>query len=274
MGATHYLGWDSAALSHVGQVRQLNEDACLDAAERGLWAVADGMGGHAAGDVASASVIATLTDVAEPSGLGELVNDVQARLQRVNKTLHSEGQRRGQIIGSTVVALLTYGRHAVVVWAGDSRVYRYRDGDFEQLTRDHSRVQEMVGQGLVSAEEAASHPQGNVITRAIGVAEDLVLDSVMFDVAVGDVFLLCSDGLSGELSDEEIAKALTVEDPREACSALVEQALARGARDNVTTIVAGAADHEQITETQRNPVRDRLGDVDDDPQDSTELETR
>ena len=272
MGATHYLGWESAAVSHVGRVRQLNEDACLDAADQGLWAVADGMGGHAAGDVASASVIATLRDVAAPAGLGELVNDVQGRLQRVNRTLHSEGQRRGQIIGSTLVALLTFGRHAVVVWAGDSRAYRYRDGALEQLTRDHSRVQEMVGEGLVSAEEAAEHPDSNLITRAIGVAEDLVLDSVMFDVEIGDVFLLCSDGLSGELSDPDIARELLEENPGEACNALVEQALARGARDNVTAVIVSAADHEPITETQRNPGR-MLDEQDDDPHDPTELQT-
>lgn len=273
MGATQF-GWTSAAVSHVGQVRQLNEDACLDAAERGIWAVADGMGGHAAGDVASASVIATLADVVVPSGLGELVSDVQGRLQRVNKTLHKEGQRRGQIIGSTVVALLTYGRHAVAVWAGDSRMYRVRGGALQQLTKDHSRVQEMVGQGLVSAEEAAAHPQANVITRAIGVARELVLDSVMFDVEVGDVFVLCSDGLSGELSDGEIARALMAGAPAEVAGNLVEQALARGARDNVTAVVIHAADHDHITETQRNPARDGVQDLGEDPEDPTELEIR
>jgi len=248
------LHWSSASRTHVGMVRKLNEDACLELAGSGIWAVADGMGGHAAGDFASQSVVDVLAAIPKPASLGALVSEVHQRLQAVNQKLSDEaGKRREQLIGSTVVALLAYGNHAVSVWAGDSRVYRYRQGELTQLTRDHSQVEELVAQGLITPEQAEHHPASNVITRAVGVANTLELDSDMFEVQEGDVFLLCSDGLYNEVTEPEIKQSLVVGDCQYSCDLLVDRALARGARDNVTVVVVRTVDEGQITKTQLNP---------------------
>jgi len=248
------MHWSSASKTHVGMVRKLNEDACLELAGRGIWAVADGMGGHAAGDFASQSVVEALAAIPKPDSLGSLVGEVHQRLQAVNQRLSMEaGRRREQLIGSTAVVLLAYGDHAVSVWAGDSRVYRYRRGELTRLTRDHSQVEELVAQGMITREQAEHHPSSNVITRAVGVSDKLELDSEMFEVQEGDVFLLCSDGLYNEVGEQEIKEALAVGDCQYSCDLLVERALARGARDNVTVVVVRTIDEDQITKTQLNP---------------------
>jgi serine/threonine protein phosphatase PrpC len=253
MTAPPVLHWSSASITHTGMVRKLNEDACLELVARGIWAVADGMGGHAAGDYASQSIVETLARLPEPASLGEAVSAVRDSLQRVNARLTEEARkRREQVIGSTVVVLLAFGSHAVVVWAGDSRLYRYRPDGLQQLTRDHSQVEELVAQGLITRQQAQRYPGSNVITRAVGVMDPLELDSEMFDVQEGDIFLLCSDGLYNEVSDNEIREALAVGDCQYSCKLLVERALAHGARDNVTVVVARALDEGQITRTQLN----------------------
>jgi protein phosphatase len=235
-------------------VRKLNEDSCLELAARGIWAVADGMGGHAAGDFASRSVVEALAALPDLNSLGEAVSAVHEQLQSVNARLAVEARkRREKVIGSTVVVLLSYGTHAVITWAGDSRVYRYRQGGLEQLTRDHSQVEELVAQGLITRQQAQRYPGSNIITRAVGVMDPLELDSEMLEVEEGDVYLLCSDGLYNEVSDSEIREALAVGDCRYACKLLIERALARGARDNVTVVVVQALDEGQITRTRLNP---------------------
>ncbi len=235
-------------------VRKLNEDACLENASHCIWAVADGMGGHDAGDYASRSVVNALSTLPESKSLGSMVESVRTQLQTVNTHLADEARKRQvQLIGSTAVVLLAFGQHAVVVWAGDSRAYRYRSAELEQLTRDHSQVQELVIQGRITPEQAVHYPGSNIITRAVGVAHELRLDSEMFEVQEGDHFLLCSDGLYNEVSDEEIEEALAVGDCKYSCDLLIERALARGARDNVTVVVIRALDEEQITRTQINP---------------------
>ena len=261
------LHWSSASQTHVGMVRKLNEDACLELAGHGLWAVADGMGGHAAGDLASRSVVEALAALPEPASLGSSLTGVQQCLQKVNTDLAEEARRRQvQVIGSTTVVLLVYETHAVVVWAGDSRAYRYRQGEIEQLTRDHSQVEELVSQGRITREQAEHYPGSNVITRAVGVMDILELDSEMFEVLEGDIFLLCSDGLYNEVSNSEIRESLAVGDCQYSCDLLVQRALSRGARDNVTVVVVRALDEEQITKTQLNPSVpvESAADVDDD----------
>jgi len=254
MSDTTNLHWSSASKTHVGMVRKLNEDACLELAGHGIWAVADGMGGHAAGDFASQSVVDALAAIPKPLSLGALVGEVHQHLQAVNQRLSDEaGKRREQVIGSTVAVLLAYGNHAVSVWAGDSRVYRYRQGELAQLTRDHSQIEELVAQGLISREQAEHHPSSNVITRAVGVADKLRLDTDMYEVQQGDAFLLCSDGLYNEVNDHEIMESLAVGDCQYSCDLLVDRALARGARDNVTVVVVRTVDEGQITKTQLNP---------------------
>lgn len=264
------LHWSSASRTHVGMVRKLNEDACVELSDRGLWAVADGMGGHAAGDFASQSIVSTLSKLPQPASLGAAVESVTGAMQSVNATLAGEARRRQvQVIGSTVVALLAHDHHGVVVWAGDSRAYRLRNAELDQLTRDHSQVEELVAQGRITREQAEHYPGSNVITRAVGVMDHLELDSSMFKVEEGDVFLLCSDGLYNEVGEAEMRQALAVGDCQYACDLLVERALAHGARDNVTVVVVRVQDDDQITKTRLNPSalksRESTTPRDDDP---------
>ena len=266
------LHWSSASRTDVGMVRKLNEDSVLDLPELGLWVVADGMGGHAAGDFASGAIVAALASIPPPASLGALLGDVRQCLQTVNRQLNEEARtRREQVIGSTVVALLVYGGHGVVVWAGDSRAYLYRRGELIQLTRDHSQVEELVRLGLLARDGVEGHPAANVITRAIGVADVLELDSEMLTLAEDDIFLLCSDGLYRELDDNTIKDCLALGDCRQSCDTLIESALARRARDNVSVIVVSMTDEAQATRTQYNPSVSAAGRPKQDPDDPTEL---
>lgn len=231
-----FLIWTSASRTDVGRVRKANEDACLDLPDLGLWAVADGMGGHHAGDVASAAIVEGLAALDPPGELDAFADAVRERLREVNRDLRERATREGVgTMGSTAVVLLAFGHRCAGVWAGDSRLYRLRDGTLTQITRDHSAVEEYVASGM-SREEAESGPWSNAITRAVGADTDLDADTVFHDLADGDAFLLCSDGLYREVRDPEIEAALTRSDPRQACDRLVELALERGARDNVTVV--------------------------------------
>ena len=233
--------WSSAGRSHVGMVRAINEDACLALPERGLWAVADGMGGHEAGDVASQMVIEALQQVRPPTNWPDFLEAVRDSLRDVNRRLREESAQRYQhrTIGSTVVVLIAYEAQCACLWVGDSRIYRLRDGQLRQLTRDHSHVQELVDQGLIAPESAHRHPLANVITRAVGSASELQIDEVVHPLQSGDLFLLCSDGLNKTVSDEEIARLLAHSDHncQEAVKAFIHLALMRDANDNVTTVV-------------------------------------
>jgi protein phosphatase len=224
-------------------VRGLNEDACLDQPEPGLWAVADGMGGHAVGDFASRMVIEALRDVPPPGSLEAFVAEARARLEAVNQRLRAEAaSRKVQMIGSTVVVLLARDGHCACLWAGDSRVYLYRNGRLRLLTRDHSRWEELKSRGLVLAEEEILGQARHAITRAVGAVDTLVLDEAIVEVADGDVFLLCSDGLSNTVSESEIGGALLPGNCRRASQALVEMALRGGGPDNVSAVVVRAED--------------------------------
>jgi serine/threonine protein phosphatase PrpC len=223
----------------VGRVRSLNEDALIDRGDIGLWAVADGMGGHDAGDFASQAVVDALGQVAPPSDALSFLRDVEERIQGAHAVLRRESLAResGGIIGSTMVALLTWNRHYACVWAGDSRLYLLRNGVLRQISRDHSIVQDLVDAGELAPEQAESHPQANVVTRAVGAVEDLVLDKVHEQISIGDMFLLCSDGLTRHVSDQEIAAVLTGEKAPGVAQVLIDLALERGAKDNVTAVV-------------------------------------
>jgi protein phosphatase/serine/threonine-protein phosphatase Stp1 len=225
----------SHAATHAGAVRPRNEDALLDRPEIGLWVVADGAGGHGAGDVASAAIVAAMR--AMPPGLSaaELLAQVRLRLTAVHQDLQEEAARRGpgRILASTVVVMLARGEHFAMLWAGDSRAYLLRGGALTRVTRDHSLVQELVDQGALREEDAESHPQANVITRAIGAQGELELDKVSGRIAEGDRFLLCTDGLFKTMSEAEIAAMLGAGADAQA---IVTEAVARGARDNVSAI--------------------------------------
>lgn len=243
--------WVSAGLTHVGKTRKLNEDALLDAPGKGLWAVADGMGGHAAGDFASASLVEALDKVAVGLSLDRLLSRARRQLERVNTRLVAAGRKRQvRIIGSTIVVLVSCGREAAVLWAGDSRVYRLSNGALELLTLDHSRIQELINSGRLTPDEAEQHPEANVITRAVGVADKLELDSKRFDVGDGDTFLLCSDGLSRYVDEASILAALGERTCTQACTRLIDAALQTPARDNVTVVVIRAATDDSLMRTR------------------------
>lgn len=246
--------WTSASRTHVGRVRTLNEDACLDQPARGLWAVADGMGGHAIGDFASALAVDSLNKLPAPQSLAGFVADARQRLQAVNQQLREEAAARNVgRIGCTIAALLTFDAQCACLWAGDSRVYLYRDGELRQLTSDHSQVEILRSLGQLSPEEVARHPTRNLITRAVGALDTLDLDEAVIDVLDADVFLLCSDGLSNDLSSEEIGQALGAGSCRQAAETLVELALARGGRDNISAVVVRVEDLYNSDKTMLNP---------------------
>ena len=257
--------WSSASRSHVGMVRTINEDACLAMPEHGLWAVADGMGGHEAGDIASQMAIEALQRIASPASWPDFLEAVRESLREVNRQLREESAQRYQhrTIGTTVVVLIAYETQCACLWVGDSRIYRLRDGQLQQLTRDHSHVQELVDQGLIAPENAHRHPLANVITRAVGSTNELQIDEVVHPLQAGDLFLLCSDGLNKTVSDEEIARLLAHSDHncQDAVKAFIHLALMRDANDNVTTVVVnidGPVSDDPVeepeSETLANPI--------------------
>jgi serine/threonine protein phosphatase PrpC len=227
---------ESAAATHVGKVRRINEDACLDRAELGLWAVADGVGGWHAGDRASRLVVELLAAIERSSGTPELPAAVRARLEHANALLQREAAESGRPSATTVVVLLISGRQFVCAWAGDSRLYLWRGGRLRQVTRDHTEAQAMADAGLMTLEQAERVAGRNAIARAVGAAETLELELREEPVEDGDVFLLCTDGLTKMLCDEEIAARLADTAPGPAVQALLDQSLERGAIDNVTIV--------------------------------------
>lgn len=268
------FNWASAARTHVGLVRRLNEDAYLDLNEKGLWVVADGMGGHAAGEVASRMVVEALSTIHRPNSLSDLLDDVRHSLQRVNLKLTEEANRRHkQIIGSTVAVLMVFENHCVTLWAGDSRIYRFRNGRLYQLTKDHSQIEEMVSQGLISREKARKLPGPNAITRAIGVKDQVEFDTEIHDIQDGDSFLLCSDGLYNEVSNQDIGSILSLNNCQDSADRLIERALEHGARDNVSVVVV-KADQDQITKTLFNPGASRVNQGDEDEDDKTKINSK
>jgi serine/threonine-protein phosphatase Stp1 len=233
---------ESVARTDVGLRRKINEDALLSRPDLGLWAVADGMGGHDAGEVASALVIERLAACRQGSGLNTRAEALALALREANSSLIEMGQNgpEHRTIGSTAVALIVDAAGFACLWAGDSRAYRVRGGQIVQLTRDHSLVQELVEAGEITAAEAHAHPNANIITRAVGAAPTLQVERVDGDIAPGDVFLIASDGLTRLMVDEELLSALTGPDLVATADGLIETCLERGAPDNVTLIILRA----------------------------------
>ncbi len=236
------MGFDSTSRTHVGHRRKLNEDAVLDCLDRGVWVVADGMGGHHAGEVASAMVVEALSALAPAASFESRVGRAVGLLEDVNQALVELAQSRYQegTIGSTVVGQLVDASHYMCFWAGDSRGYRLRDGAIVQLTRDHSLVQELVDAGMIEQSEAESHPNANVVTRAVGASSRLIVDTVGGDWHPGDVFLLASDGLTRLVTDSELCTELSDKSLETIADRLIELALERGAPDNVSLILVRA----------------------------------
>ena len=229
--------WQSAAITDVGKVRKLNEDSILDRGGDGLWVVADGMGGHSAGDLASGLIINSLSKLASAPALPDFVERVEDAIQDVNERLFTVANAHNQTSGSTVVILLLCGRHAVVMWAGDSRCYRLRDGHLAQITTDHTQLELFIEKGLLTREQAVGHPSTNMVTRAVGVTDNLFLEMDLLELAAGDRYLLCSDGLDKHVKDAEIEQHLGGADPTTVAQALIDLTLSRGAIDNVSVCV-------------------------------------
>jgi serine/threonine protein phosphatase PrpC len=237
----------TASASHVGKVREVNEDSLLARPEIGLWAVADGMGGHGGGDLASHAVVAALATIESPDSAADFLARFEDRIIRVNADLRALARSRGaQIVGSTVVAILIHGAHYACVWCGDSRAYLLRGGVLTQISRDHSEVQDLIDRGVLEPREAKRWPRRNVITRALGVADQAALEIGDGPIAVGDRFLLCSDGLTAHVDDSEIAALLGADEPHKVCARLISLTLQRGASDNVSIIVV-ACDYDTRT---------------------------
>jgi protein phosphatase/serine/threonine-protein phosphatase Stp1 len=225
--------------THNGTKRKHNEDTWVDRPDIGIWAVADGAGGHQAGEVASGMIAEALDSLPSELSAPELLGAVRARIADTHRALREEAARRGgnTMIASTVVALLARGEHFACLWAGDSRAYMLRDGAMTQITKDHSLVQELVDNGTIAAEDAEHHPHANVITRAIGAdIDDLVLDKVSGRLQSGDRFLLCSDGLCKTVPFDQMAELLRSDNGVPPPQSLITAALALDVTDNVTAV--------------------------------------
>lgn len=231
--------WHTNSATDKGLMRQDNEDAVLSRTEANVWLVADGMGGYEVGDVASDMVVKAIEEVDNEKDLNSIVNAVETKLIAANQRIseYSEIMLNGRTIGSTAVTLIIRGRVGVCLWVGDSRLYRLRNGQLTQLSRDHSQVEEMLQQGMIKPEDAANHPDLNVITRALGAEPEVYVDINVFTTQVGDVFLLCSDGLHNVVEAEDITETLSSTHIDQVSQRLIEQTINNGAPDNVSAIV-------------------------------------
>ncbi|WP_036259285.1 PP2C family serine/threonine-protein phosphatase [Mesorhizobium sp. WSM3224] len=235
--STVALPIDSFGVSHKGCVRDHNEDNYLIEPQTGLWVVADGMGGHEAGEVASASIVDHLATIGIASSAPDLRARFEDRLGRANAEIRDISRSRGITIGSTFAALLAMDGRFACLWAGDSRIYLVRNGSIFQVSKDHTEVQELLDRGMISAEEARTWPRRNVITHAVGVSDELEIDFQQGELIPGDVFVLGTDGLTAHVSDAEIETAAGSATPRAACQSLLDMVLARGGTDNVTIVL-------------------------------------
>ena len=240
------LQFETGSATHIGMVREVNEDNHLVGADHGIWLIADGMGGHKNGRLASATVVKAVESVGSAASAPDLFARFKDRIGRANAELLTLAEGDGNaVMGATVAALLVFGGHFACVWSGDSRIYRVRDGAISQLSKDHTEVQELIDRGAIKPEEAKSWPRRNVVTRAVGVFEDPALEVVQGELRPGDTFVLCSDGLTGHVEDDEILHHVWRSPPQQACESLIRLTLERGAQDNVTVIVVNCQEDDR-----------------------------
>ena len=234
-------GYRSSAVSDIGCRRRLNEDACLARPDLGLWVVADGMGGHQAGDHASRSIVEALDFPGPPESPRGLIERIETEMERVNAELVSAAAGMGPdaVVASTVVGLVLADAHYACFWLGDSRAYMVRAGAALQLTRDDSHVQGLIEAGEIDEEAARSHPLAHVVTAAVGAGGAFELHFRHGRCTPGDRFVLCSDGLSNLVSPSETGRIASRTPIEEGAQTLVDIARARGAPDNVTVVVVG-----------------------------------
>ncbi|MGY3322751.1 PP2C family protein-serine/threonine phosphatase [Pseudomonas sp. TE3911] len=237
MNQAHTAGY-SAGRTVRGKARLRNEDAFLDCPQRGCWAVADGMGGHQAGDVASRWVISSLASLPDQGSFDERVEAVRRCLRSLDSEMGQAIKQAAEgIMGSTVVVLLREGNRAACIWVGDSRCYLWRGQRLYQLSRDHSLWQHLMDKQQLSLEQAQAHPDAKALTRAIGGRQPLSLAVLELSIQPGDVFLLCSDGLYQGLSHGELGSALSVGTPLQVVDRLFTNVMRGAARDDLTAVV-------------------------------------
>jgi serine/threonine protein phosphatase PrpC len=236
------MRFECASRTHVGLKREINEDSILVETDRGLWVVADGMGGHEAGEIASAMVVDALRCLPASADIDEVADEAVRTLKDVNRQLldlaGDGGRTRSKTIGTTVVGLVVGDGKFRCFWTGDSRAYLLRGGELARVSHDHSLVQTLIDAGMLNEDEAESHENANLITRAIGVAEDVEVEVVTGEVREGDCFLLASDGLTRVVRDPELASVLLAAPAPNAADRLIDVVLERGAPDNVSLIIA------------------------------------
>ncbi len=234
----------SSATTHPGATRPYNEDSFVNRPDIGLWAVADGAGGHEGGEIASGMLRDALEAIPDSLSAAELLAEVRTKVETTHAALRSLAEQNSRSIlgASTIVVLMVRDDHFACLWAGDSRSYLLRDGILRQITHDHSLVQELVDAGAIRPEEADRHPQGNVITRAVGAnMEEFVLDKTSDRTQSGDRFLLCSDGLYKSVQEPELARLLGDGVDVPPTEAMIAAALAMNATDNVTAVTVAVA---------------------------------
>lgn len=226
----------TSASTHQGQVRDHNEDGWFASEEQGLWAVADGMGGHENGEWASAVVVAALGKLRLDCEFEDCCQQISAAIYDANAEIQKEALESARQMGTTAVVLFVRDKRFAVLWVGDSRAYLLRGGELHQLSKDHTQVQEMVDLGMLSGADAEVHPMRHVLARAVGVTANVEVDVIVDEVEPGDTFLLASDGLHCCVADETIARMLAGASLDAAACDLVNEALDQGAPDNVTVV--------------------------------------
>jgi len=234
----------SVGESDPGLKRKVNEDSILIDDNLGLWAVADGMGGHENGEFASSHTIKCLSEQYFAPGIDDAKESLSRSIYTANKQVwEASGNltKRGKM-GTTLVSLIIRDQDFAIMWVGDSRAYIYRRGGLFQLSVDHTHVQDLIDEGLLREDEAEGHPMAHVLSRAVGVEETVKVDFVQDVIEAGDVFILCSDGLTGPVSDQRIREIIEMNPLHEAASLLIDAAHENGAPDNVSVVLVGIED--------------------------------
>lgn len=226
-----------AVRTDIGKVRQSNQDALIAAPEMRLWGVADGMGGHNGGETASAGARDGL--VQQLSGKSPEQGALRTAIGAVNRSLYLQQKEDDALsgMGTTLTALWVSDSCVYIGHVGDSRAYRLRDGEFKQMTEDHSVVAELLRSGMLTPEQAAAHPMRNVITRAVGTEDSIEIDLMCEERQAGDIWLVCSDGLHGMVTDEQMAEIIKNNKLEKAADKLIRAALDAGGRDNVSLVL-------------------------------------
>ena len=228
----------SNGLTDIGNKRLHNEDAFFCSNEKNLWCVADGVGGHNAGDFASQSLVDALSTFNPEDNIEDSVDTLEYLINQTNNMLVEKAASidESAVIGSTMALLVAHGNKGALLWAGDSRVYRIRANEIEQLTHDHSLINDMIKSGDLHPDDLDAYPESNKITRAVGFIKSLTLDHRNLSILPGDRYILCSDGLTKYLDDQEILSTSISDTVASSNQKLLQKALDAGGTDNVTTI--------------------------------------